>query len=217
MWEGNWLAGVYGGLAEREGDLDVFINHPLGLSTNYINAQEDTGFIGGVLGGYQVRCHEWLLGGELNFEWQDLGEDQESAFTDARDVGIRTTARYYQNQVAAISGRFGYEVFPNFLPYVRLGVQTSRDKLVVFGTDTDYDESIDMESLRRVWRLTAGIGAEIPACLLMGLSLRAEYNYRARAGSINTEELAIDNQTVVTGSMRPKAHAVLVAFVLNFV
>ncbi len=217
LWESNWLAGVYGGLAEREGSVDLIASHPAGLFTSYIQEIEDIGVVGGLLGGYQVRCHEWLFGAELNIEWQEVSHDRDAAFTNALGQGVNITTSYAQRNIVGFSGRFGYEMFPNFLPYVRLGVQSSRDKMIVRATTPDFEDSADMEDLRRVYRLTAGVGAEFPICFLMGLSARAEYNFRARAGSIEAYDLGLDNETVLNASMRPRANTLLLALVFNFV
>lgn len=217
LWEENWLAGVYGGLAEREGNLEAITSHPRGLITSYIQEIEDVGVIGGLLGGYQVRCHEWLFGAELNIEWQEVNHDRSSAFTNALNEGVSVTTSYAQRNIVGVSGRFGYEMFPNFLPYVRLGVQSSKDKLIVRAITNDFEDSVDMEGIRRVYRLMAGVGAEFPVCYLAGLSVRAEYNFRAKAGSIEASELAQDNETLSNASMRPRSNSLLLALVFNFV
>ncbi len=217
QWEGNWLAGLSVGLSEREGNIDLTINHLQGVNSELIHNQEDVGVVGGLLGGYQVRCNDWLFGAELNIEWQELDREQNGAFTNQLREGVNTMARYHQGNILALTGRFGYEMFPNFLPYVRLGVQSSRDKLTYSISSPVDIAAVDMEGIRRVYRLTAGIGAETPIPMLMGLSLRGEYNYAAKAGAIEAQSLAIDNATLVNASMRPRTNTLLVSFVLNFI
>jgi opacity protein-like surface antigen len=214
QWEGNWLIGVSGGLAEREGNFDLVIHHAQGPTSSLVQNQEDSGLFGGLFGGYQIRCNDWLMGAELNVEWQDLGRDQESAFTNALRQGTAITTRYSQTNVVALTGRFGYEIFPNFLPYIRAGIQTSRDKLDFFGFPIG-GGAVDLESLRRVWRFTGGFGVEAPIPVLMGLSVRAEYNFQAKAGAIEADALGIDNATLVNTSMRPKTNAILLSAVIN--
>ncbi|MGD9591414.1 MAG: hypothetical protein AB7V32_02715 [Candidatus Berkiella sp.] len=217
IWENNWLLGLSGGYAQRQGDIEFIVNHPLGQITSISHDQIDNGFIGGILGGYQARCHDWLFGGELNIEWQEVNRDQFYAFTDAINNGANAHSSYSQRNVVALTGRFGYEMYPNFMPYIRLGVQSSRDKLIFSAINTTMTEFIDTEAVRRVYRLTGGFGAEMPICYLTGLSARAEYNFRARAGSIEASELANDNATFVRASSRPKMHAFIFALVFNFV
>lgn len=217
LWEYNWLAGVYGGVAERRGNVELIESHPNGLVTSYYNPQVDVGVIGGLLGGYQARCNDWLFGAELNIEWQEITHDRNFAFTNALDEGVSGTSIYKQRNIVGVSGRFGYEMFPNFLPYVRLGVQSSRDKLIIRAITSDFSDSVDMEGIRRVYRLMAGVGAEFPICFLMGLSVRAEYNFRARGGSIEAFTLAEDDETFAFGSSRPKTNTLLLALVFNFV
>lgn len=217
MWETNGLLGLSAGYALREADGEFIVSHPLNRITSVNQKQEDNGLMGGVLGGYQARCHDWLFGGELNIEWQEVNREQAFAFTDALNIGYNASSSYSQRQMVALTGRFGYEMYPNFMPYVRLGVQSSKDKLIVRAASANLQDSLDLESTRRVYRLTGGFGAEMPIYYLMGLSARAEYNFRARAGSISATELADDNQTLATISARPKAHAFIFALVFNFV
>ncbi len=217
MWETNGLLGLSGGYALREADNEFIVNHPLNRITSLNLKQEDNGLIGGILGGYQARCHDWLFGGELNIEWQEVNRQQSFAFTDALNVGYNASSSYSQRQVVAFTGRFGYEMYPNFMPYVRLGVQSSKDKLIVRAVSADLEDSLDLEASRRVYRLTGGFGAEMPIYYLMGLSARAEYNFRARAGSISATELADDDESLATISARPKANTFIFALVFNFV
>ena len=217
LWENNWLLGLQGGYLTREADVEFIVNHPFNRTTTITSSHEDNGFIGGILAGYQKRCHDWLFGVEANIEWQEVNREQFAAFTDALGVGFNAHSSYSQRNVVALTGRFGYEMYPNLMPYIRLGVQSSRDKLVIGATSSDLTDSLDMESIRRVYRLTGGVGAEMPICYLMGLSARAEYNFRSRAGSIVANQLAADNETFSSASVRPKSHAFIFALVFNFV
>ena len=214
QWEGNWLIGVSGGLALREGNFDLVINHQQGPTSSLTQNQEDNGLFGALFTGYQIRCNDWLMGVELNVEWQDLGRDQESAFTNALRQGTDIITRYSQTEVISLTGRFGYEIFPNFLPYIRAGIQTSRDRLDFFGVPIG-GGAVDLEAKRRVYRFVGGFGVETPIPVLMGLSVRAEYNFQAKAGAIETAGLGIDNGTLVSTSMRPSTNVIFISAVIN--
>ncbi len=216
QWEGNWLAGLSLGLAEREGNADLVIGHPQGLFSEFNQNQKDIGVIAWVLGGYQWRCNDWLFGAEVNVEWQELGRDKNGAFTGILNDGLTTLSRYHQGNIVALSGRFGYEMYPNFLPFVKLGVQSSRDKFS-YTLTSPIEGAVNMEAMRRVYRLTAGVGAETPIPALMGLSLRGEYNFQARAGSIDPEVFVPENNSLVSANMRPRTNVFLISLVLNFV
>ncbi|MBS0290417.1 MAG: porin family protein [Proteobacteria bacterium] len=217
QWESNWLLGLSAALAEREDKLDLTINHGDEFFSGFSNDQDDNGFVAGILGGYQIRCNDWLFGAELNAQWQDLGQENITAFTDALEHGIELNAQYRQRNIIGLSGRAGYEMFPGFLPYLRLGVLTSRDKLTVVGASLDPASSFDIEGDRQVYRWMGGVGVESPICMLMGLSIRAEYNFQSKGGVVEATGLNFDNVSFAAAHMRPKTHQLLVALVLNFV
>jgi opacity protein-like surface antigen len=217
QWETNWLIGLSGGVTEHQGILDLNAFHPSGAISNVILDVVDVGLVGSVFTGYQARCKHWLLGAEFKIDWQDLGNDHNAAFTTALDQGALLTARYRQNWVVALSGRFGYEVYEQVLPYVRLGVQSSRDKLDVLVSVPSAAVGVEVNDQHRVYRLLTGIGVEVPIPMLMGLSFRMEYNYLPKGGTLAGQALATDLVTIVTASIRPKAHTGLISFVFNLV
>lgn len=217
MWENNWLLGLSGGYLERKVPIDIDTSFPDFVLASVSHQQVDNGYIGGLLGGYQARCRDWLLGVEANIEFQEVNRDQNFAFTDRLNTGFNGHASYSQRNIVALTGRFGYEIIPNLLPYVRLGIQSSRDKLIVAAVSSDLTDNADLEIIRRVYRLTGGFGVEMPICYLFGLSARAEYNFRSKGSAITADALASDNQTAVSASARPKSQAVLFSLVMNFV
>ena len=214
QWEYNWLIGLSGGFIDRDGSLDLAIFHQAGELTTLTIEQEDSGFFAGLFAGYQARCNKWLVGAEIKVDWQDLGNDRDTAFTDALGNGIALSSRYRQTNIVELSGRLGYEVYNAVMPYARLGFQTSRDRLTVSAADPSIGAA-EIDDQHRVYRLLTGVGVEMPIPVLMGLSFRMEYNYLPKGGRIDGQSLAPDNVTVGTANIRPHLHQTFLALVLN--
>lgn len=215
-WEGNWLLGVMGGYAARTGNLEVNIAHPAPLRavTPYLSSLNENGFMWGLLGGFQLRCNSWLLGGELNIDWRNLDEHNNYAFTTALNTGATAYSDYDQNTVVGITARIGYEVTPCFLPYMRLGVETSNDQLTVAAASGTLEAFVD--GSRRQYRFVGGVGAEMPVPALAGLSFRLEYNFYSKGKGVDASGFASDNLTFVDASASAKTNAGKAALVYNF-
>lgn len=213
QWENNWLVGLSAGFVDREGSLELAVFHETGAFSTLTIEQEDSGFFGGLFAGYQARCNKWLVGTEIKVDWQDLGNVRDTAFTDVVGNGVVVSSRYRQTNIVELTGRMGYEIYNAVMPYARLGLQSSRDRLAVFAADPD--GAIEVDEQRRVFRLLTGVGVEMPIPVLMGLSVRLEYNYLPKGGRIDGQGLAPDNVTVGTATMRPHLHQTFLALVLN--
>lgn len=218
-WEENWLVGVTGGYANRDGNLNVNHGSPApGRQVAIINqALDESGFMWGLLVGYQARCNGWLFGGELNIDWRNLNENQAFAFTDGLSQGWNATASYNQDTVVGLTGRFGYEVTPCFMPYVRFGAETGDDSLnyraaTVSGTAI----AASVDGSRRQYRFVGGIGAEMPIPMLACLSFRLEYNFYSKGKGVDASGFASDNLTFVNANGRVKTSAGKAALVYNF-
>ncbi len=153
-WQGNWLVGISGGYAEREGrdyitSIDGGTAVPAiggvvlfaGNQTVFNQRFEDTGWIGSLFAGYQWKCNRWLVGAEVNIDWRDYDETHDFVYADAtapapnpNPTGITprpwiASMTYERDWVLGLTGRMGYELAPYLMPYIRLGAEWSRDKL----------------------------------------------------------------------------------------
>ncbi|MBI2791446.1 MAG: outer membrane beta-barrel protein [Gammaproteobacteria bacterium] len=212
QWQGNWVLGVSGaynwfGNDNDDNNLTIFHNTTgrvtsLNFGNNFNDDDDRWGW--GLLGGYQAKCNGWLLGLELAIDWLDHDGDDNGAFVFTDNNLPRRvwagTADWDRDYVLALTGRWGYEMSPYFMPYLRAGVETSRDKasfqlntadnLLPFLTAAD-------DGHRQSWRFVGGIGAEVPVPVVAGLGLRAEWNYHSSGRNIDTAALANDNGTLI--------------------
>ncbi len=220
-WEWNWLVGASAGYADRSGDLSMGMTDsaaaavPFGV-TEVVKTHNDSGFVWGLLGGLQAHCNGWVFGGELNVDWRDIDDTRNFAFTSASANANSTSARFDRGAVVGLSGRAGYEFLPYFMPYVRLGVETSKDELTVAGTDAT-PLTYGATNSKRNYRLVAGLGAEIPIPSVHGLSLRMEYNYISKGNnSITMSSTGSDAATLVTARMNPRTNMGKASLIYNF-
>lgn len=222
QWECNWLVGISGGWMETSGNLHLNAYN----STNNTNIStvsqgiSHSGWDWGVLGGYQMRCNGWLMGLELNVDWMSNGGNTAFQFTDSESSSWSGTGDYKRETNVGLTARLGMQVSPCFLPYVRAGLETSRDKVSfdaafvnVAGTETHY---ANISGSRRSWRGVFGIGAEVPIPMVCGLSLRAEYDYHTNGRTVSAYGVADNNTTVVSASTKQHMNSVIAALVWNF-
>lgn len=188
------------------------------------------GFFAGILGGWQIQFCRFMWGFEANldmttnsfkralgFSFQDVDETNRHWFTG--------TTLYDRGPIFALTTRFGYFVTPGFFPYVRAGVQTSRDTVTyqVFEGDTItpiQDLSIiprrwDQSSLKkRIYGFVLGVGVEFPA-FIGPSTVRIEYNFTQNQNmSINDLVLPI---TGTHNFHEPQNNIIKAAWVWNFV
>ena len=218
MWEGNWLIGVTGGYAQQDGHYEVNIGYaPPGSQVGTVRKRftEDE-FIWGLLAGYQARCNSWLFGAEINVDWRDLDGFSRFAFTDPLRVGWNGQAEYHQDTVVGLTGRVGYELTPCLLPYIRLGAETSDDRLSASLINNVGTLSGAASDTRRQYRLVAGVGAEVPIPAICGLTFRLEYNYYSQGKVIGADSYFSDNSTVLLSSAKMRTNAGKASLVFNF-
>lgn len=183
-WEGNWLLGVSGAYNWFENDFDVSVNIPgvpLAFSANDDFSTQS--WMWGLLGGYQVRNDEWLIGAELNVDWDgESHHSRNNAFaTTVAGRSINANVGYKRETTIGLTARLGYQVSCWFLPYLRAGVETSRDKYDVSITDSGVAAAaFNGETSERSYRFVGGVGFELPVPVCAGLSFRGEYNYHSR-------------------------------------
>lgn len=215
-WEGNWLVGVTGGYALQDADYELNIAHPTPVTTTLTKSFDTNEYIWGLFAGYQMRCNSWLIGAELNVDWRDLNDRQDYAFTDALDRGWDGTSEYKQNTVWGLTARFGYEVTPCFLPYIRLGAETSDDHLTDCLLSSAAGLAGTIDGSRRQYRFVGGIGAEVPIPAFCGLTFRLEYNYYSQGRGVNSDGYVSDGATYVASNAKMKTNAGKASLVFNF-
>ena len=143
-------------------------------------------------------------------------------FSDLANARIWDASERYDHQpTVEISGRIAYTMAPYFVPYMRLGIGTSRDKLIstFTGTPTVNTQTVEIVSRRQVYHWVAGFGAEVPFCFLniMPLSFRLEYNTHVPGTALNTDvtmEDGIINPEFLTIT-KPKRQVIKAQLVWN--
>lgn len=203
-WEGSLLLGISGGFAERDGEISTTIFHPppgsqISTLSDSRDGNFDSGYLWGFLAGYEITNNAWVLGLEFNLDWQDkrhTGDDNLQAFTDSINQGWVYAPHYKSNAVVGLTSRLGYQVFSNFIPYIRLGVEFSDNKLTYSALDTVNNLFVAGDAKRHMTRILGGAGVEAPLPFVMiGLSLRMEYNYHSRGTVITAAGIANDFTT----------------------
>ncbi len=215
QWETNWLLGIEGGWGQTSGNLNVNMTSPTGKATSVSEDLNNSGYIWGFLGGYQARCNQWLAGLELNVDWQNKNAQNNFAFTDAVNAGWYGDANFKRETTVGLTARGGYAVAPWFLPYIRLGIETSRDKLnYAAGSTTNI--TVAESGSHRSYRFVGGVGVEMPIPALMCLSLRLEYDYHGKGSAVNANSIASDSATFVSTSTKQHNNTGIAALVWNF-
>lgn len=220
-WEYNFLIGASAGYGDRSANFEFNSIHtvagavPTDVKLNYT----DDGFIWGLLAGVQATCNGWLFGAELHLDWADF--DQNTPYT--VNLGIPATpaflnARYERGTSLALSARGGYQMTPYLLPYFRVGVEVSDDKLITNGVyATIPSTTFHFEDSRNIYRLLLGAGLEIPLHTIPGLALRGEYNYHAKGKRVSSSGATNDLLNSVGVNMKPDEHAGKFSIVWNFI
>jgi opacity protein-like surface antigen len=182
-WETNWLIGLSGGYASHGPDLEhTFIQLVPGNAPQYAAYHNDfdaNDWIWGALGGYQAKCNKLLLGVELNVDWEKRST-QNFGYGDISfipDYAVNGAVRYKRRSTIGLTGRLGYQALCWLMPYVRLGVETGRDRLEVFMRAYQIGDFYKYDTSERSYRFVSGLGLEMPIAQCTGLTVRAEYNY----------------------------------------
>lgn len=209
-WLDNWLLGLSGGYATRKSDIDSRITtFPL-VVTN-VRDSSDNGWLAAGFGGYQAMLDKWLLGGEFNLEWQEIEDSHNYAF-----AGRNVNAEYRRKGSIALTGRIGYALTPNLLPYIRVGAEVSRDSL----TSTFVGPPTSASIFNKAWihRFIVGVGAEMPIPCTCGISLRLEYDYHSKGQTI--EDYGSTGSGITTieyyTAMQPRTYSGRLSVVWNF-
>lgn len=210
---------------------------PNGVVIDHEETITDNGMQFGGLLGWQFRWCRALFGLEGDLDFISYEQNRQFAFTAAvspiRPDGLSYlyTSLYDRGPTYTLSFRTGYFVTPFFMPYVRLGVTSSRDEVSMqsyilrdrnslppvvppFATALRLIPDQISSNKKTVTGWVAGIGAEIPT-YIGASSLRIEYNY-GRSDSIEIQ----DNGYPVYGTYtfrRPNTSAIKFSWVWNFI
>lgn len=221
-WQGNALVGVSGNYARYDGHYDIGLLYsgiPILPKTDYQDRQRNTGFGGGALLGYQLRCNEWLLGLELSADWYDT--DKERVFTFNDDFSVRAWNTRLQSRnkgFYAASARAGYFMAPFFISYLRLGVETMHEEFLAQfqGAPGVYPYGLTLKGSQWQNHVFVGVGAEFP--VFCHLSIRMEYNYHFPSHSSRGHGMIVDGVINPAFSIeaRPSIDTGKVSLVWNF-
>lgn len=214
-WYDNWLLGVSMGYADRNSVIQSSILDSNNLS-GYSRESSDNGWLAAAFAGYQSIHNEWLLGVEFNLEWQNIANNiHQYAFS-----GRQVTAEYRRKGMLDLSGRLGYALTTNFMPYVRLGAEISRDAL----SSRFNGRSTPMVHLyNKGWihRFLVGFGAEMPIPDIYGMSgmtVRLEYDFHSKGKTIQDYGATGEADSMITYStgMQPRTYSGRLSFVWNY-
>jgi opacity protein-like surface antigen len=217
QWLPNWLVGVSGGWAWLDGNLDYVQNSPgFPVTTFTVDDTDSRGGLGSVLVGYQATCNHWLLGLEVNIDWMDTDDDLDNRvlFFDTSNTVAELATDYKRDINYALTMRLGRQVSPFFMPYIRAGVETSRDTInfqVAF-TDGTFAAT---DGSRRSYRFVGGVGAELPIPVWSGLTFRAEWDYHSKGRAIEADARANDDATLILVSTKRHANSAIASLIWN--
>ena len=198
----QWLVGLTGGYATQRARLTSSLDYtqnalPPGLFKTYFrNNLNGNSPVYGLLGGIQFSCRDWLMGFELAvLDGYDL--DQTTGFVIADRFGARGwhgLATYDKGVSVSATVRGGYWVVRDLMPYVRLGLETSRDKLnVTFSGTPAYPVSLTTQDRKQIYRYVAGLGVEAKFRQLSKIRFRLEYNLFSTGQDLEIQGLMVDN------------------------
>lgn len=225
-WKGNWLLGVSAGYNWHDGDLDfTFVDNstPALWAVPFENDFDTKNWSWGILGGYQAKCNQWLLGLEVNVDWENETNTNSFAFNvpPPSTLDISATGDYKRDATIGLTGRIGYEVVCWLMPYLRAGIETSRDRFTVNAEEVN-GAVVALSDSERSWRFVGGIGAELPVPYLAGLTFRAEYNYHSRIRTLDDTQAWVSTTNLPVQNLFAQANthnytnSLKASFVYNF-
>ncbi len=216
-WEGNWLFGASAVYGKGHGTLNTTV-YDVATDTEVTSFGIDIdrkGWGWGLLTGYQARCNGWLVGGELAVDWPNH-KHSTSYTSNLVGTDVAGVAEYHQDVVVALTGRLGFAINSFFLPYLRAGIETGRDKIELSASQAGVN-FLNLSDRRQSVRFVGGIGAEIPVPVLDGLSARVEYNYHSKGGRVSADGQTVDGVYTVHSDIHGHANTGKLSLVYNFI
>lgn len=231
----TFIVGASVAYAERLGDLDttMIYTHPdsFFVPTSFIRDKfVNTGEQVGVLVGYQMDHHCCAFGLEFSIDWDRVAEHYLYAFADTLGqegippgIAFDADSYYERGMTMALTGRWGYRVNKYFMPYLRFGLETSRDYLAIAfrGNPGIYNFSTIIEGSHRQYRYLVGAGGEMSLCFFPMLAMRIEYNFHSKGervyatGAIYDNDPILGRNPIFEAVAMPKMHAVKFSLVWN--
>lgn len=191
----------------------------------------DVGSFLGLVGGWQVQCGRTLLGLEGNIDFHSFEESKQVAFSDnaiqnlpaSLNPAYAATVKFERGTTYQITGRAGWWLMPSFMPFVRLGLQYSRDQIHFSAPARQVAGQRSFTAKEDVWSGVGGIGVEIP--VFGPTSMRVEFNYIYSPSTTWTDDVNVSGLNGGVGSVmlggshrvdHPKSYVGKVAWVWNF-
>lgn len=210
LWHDNWLLGVSAGYATRKSTIQASVQ-PVTNFLGYGKDVNDDGWLTAIFVGYQAVHERWLLGGEFNLEWENIERSHHYNFSE-RNV----STDYRRKGVLDFSGRLGFALAENWMPYLRVGVELSRDSLSSYFVGTT--RSVSLFNKAWIHRFILGAGAEMPIPGVCGLTVRLEYDYHSKGKTIQDFGATGEGLTLIQyyTAMQPRTYSGRVSVVWNF-
>ncbi len=222
-YTGHFLIGVDGGFGAQNGTPHLTAhNYPTSFDPGELDLNRDLDNSGGIysaFAGYEVSDGLWFAGLEASVSLQNLASSETFNGTFLGVPGpviYATNIEFDRGLTVGVSGRVGLKVHPWVQPYLRVGVEGSKDKLQVNAFTTTLGNVTVMDDRQYNGRLLLGAGIEVP--VHTNISLRVEYNYSTPNGTF-----AHLTSGVGTGGgtadlyHRPHQHLVKGAVTWNFI
>lgn len=205
----GWEWGARTGLMWQEGTLEIRGNH-LGHILNSQRDIVDTGFLGGVFAGYQWKedLFTWAL--NLALDWNEIDEDHHYHAKDAAGDNFLVRSRYEREFFYGVSARMGYQASEFIMPFVRVGIERSMNRLRFRADNTNNPDIpiliLDRSLSHHKTGYVLGLGVDIPV-LYKNTHLRLEYQYHL-CGDIHYT--LVNNLFSAQAVFQPKVHFVTI-------
>lgn len=186
-YTGHFLVGIEGGYSMQNGTPYMLVQGYPAFNVARVDLNNDLDNDGGIAGafaGYEVSDGFWFAGLEASISVQDVGETKQFAGTYPSVGGVLPYAinlDYSRGITVGVSGRVGAKAHEWVYPYVRLGVEGSKDKVFINGFTTSLGNVLSFDDRQYNGRLLLGAGLEVP--FHPNISVRAEYNYSTTNGT----------------------------------
>jgi opacity protein-like surface antigen len=206
----GWEVGARTGLMWQSGTLNIAGTE--GVDT--LNSERyiaDNGWVGGVFAGYNWKDAPVTFGLNLSLDWNEIDDPHNFHAIDSGGDNFLVRARYERDFFYGFSGRVGYQTSPTMMPYVRVGIERSTNRLRLKADDINNPDMpvriLDKALSHHKTGYLVGLGAEFPI-LNKNTHLRLEYQFHI-CGHL---EFAFNqNGFVAKADYQPKAHFLTLA------
>lgn len=225
-WEMGVLLGVSGGYVRDLGLYNIDIEYtglPFFPAIYQNDGEHDSGTVTGIIAGVQATSCDWLLGLELRWNHFDMDHHRYFNFPDFPGASFarvwNVDGQIKHGADLGLLLRLGYAMAPYLMPYMHLGVETSRDKMKVLiaGAPNVFPASISLEDKRQIYRFTGGVGIECPAPWLQAISFRLEYMFHLPGSFLEASGFIQDGfvNPLFTANIKPRTQSIEGAIVWN--